>query len=177
MFESLAMTYPVLPYTPFQPPFVVVSVDKNVADGPPALELLLTVTVAGADVVDWFNVSVAMAVNVCEAFVTLVVSQLIEYGPEPVIGAPRLDQSTWNCTEDIPAAAVALAVTVTVPDTVPTRRARDAYRGWWRRRTCCRGGVEEQASDHRVEPRVVRHLDDYAALDVPGGVNPSVKAG
>jgi hypothetical protein len=52
-------------------------VDTNVADGPPP-ELLLTVTVTGVEVVAWFSVSVAIAVSVWEAFVALVVSQLIE---------------------------------------------------------------------------------------------------
>ena len=40
-----------LPYTPFQLPLVVVSVDTNVAAGV-APEPLLTVTVTGAEVLD-----------------------------------------------------------------------------------------------------------------------------
>ena len=84
-----------LPYTPFQVPFVVVSVETNVADGP-VTKLLLTVTVTGVEVLDWFRVSVAIAVIVWLALEDLVVSHATEYGPDPVTADPKFAPSNWN---------------------------------------------------------------------------------
>ena len=78
-----------------------------------------TVTDTPADVVCWFNESVAIAVSVWLALEAAVVFQAIEYGLDPVTANPRFTPSNWNCTEVIPTVELALALTVTDPETVP----------------------------------------------------------
>src|SRR6266853_4567729 len=79
--------------------------------------MLATVTVTGAEVVWLPAASRATAVTVCEPLLAVVVFHEIEYGA-PVSSAPTLAPSILNCTPATPTLSEALAVTVTVPDTV-----------------------------------------------------------
>src|SRR6267143_6671493 len=80
--------------------------------------VLDTVTVTSAEVVRLPAASRATAVRVCEPLFVVVVSQEIEYGAF-VTSAPRLvPVSSWNCTPATPTLSEALAVTVTVANTV-----------------------------------------------------------
>jgi hypothetical protein len=81
---------------------------------PPPFE---TVTDTGADVVVLPAASEAVAVNVYVPFATVVVSQLIAYGAV-VSAAPRFAPFSLNCTAVTPTLSLAVALTVTVPDTV-----------------------------------------------------------
>jgi hypothetical protein len=66
------------------------------------------------------RVSVAMAARVCAPLEAEVVfHKVANVGPVPVTAAPRFAPSSWNCTDAIPAVAVAFAITVTVPDRLP----------------------------------------------------------
>src|SRR5258708_3595268 len=76
-----------------------------------------TVTVIGAEVVRLPAASRATAVMVCEPLLAVVVFHEIEYGA-PVSSAPTLAPSILNCTPATPTLSEALAVSVTVPDTV-----------------------------------------------------------
>src|SRR5216684_818107 len=76
-----------------------------------------TVTVTGADVVVLPAASRATAVSVCAPLVAAVVSHATEYGAA-VSSAPTFEPSSLNCTPTTPTLSLAVAVTVTVPDTV-----------------------------------------------------------
>jgi len=76
-----------------------------------------TVTVTGAELVRLPAASRATAARVCEPLLTLAVFQGIEYGAL-VSSAPKLAPSILNCTPTTPTLSEALAVTVTVADTV-----------------------------------------------------------
>src|SRR5688572_32423926 len=76
-----------------------------------------TVTFTGADVVVLPAASRATAVSVCGPSITVVVSQLTEYG-EMVSGRPSCTPSTKNVTAATPLSSPALALTGTVPNTV-----------------------------------------------------------
>src|SRR5207253_3058431 len=82
---------------------------------PPAT--LLTVTVIAPDVVVLPAASRATAVSVCVPLVAIVVSHTAVNG-EAVSSAPRLAPSSLNCTPTTPMLSVAVAVTVTPPETV-----------------------------------------------------------
>jgi len=82
-----------------------------------AVLVLFTVTDTPALVVFVPAVSVATAVNVCVALLSVVVFKDSEYGAV-VSAAPEFAPSTWNCTLAIPMLEDALAVTVIVPLTV-----------------------------------------------------------
>jgi hypothetical protein len=73
----------------------------------------------GADVAILLDESVASALRVCGPLANNVVSSTMLYGLV-VTGAPRLTLSTLNCTllMDSPVPAVAVAVTVTLPEAV-----------------------------------------------------------
>src|SRR5439155_150187 len=58
-----------------------------------------------------------MAVRVCAPLLAPVVFQAIEYGGV-VTAAPALTPSNWNCTPATPTLSEALAVTVSVPETL-----------------------------------------------------------
>src|SRR5688500_2490809 len=77
---------------------------------------LATVTVTGAEVVRLPAASRATAVSVCEPLVTVVVFHGAEYGAA-VSSVPALP-STKNWTPTTAVSSAAVAVTVTVPDTV-----------------------------------------------------------
>jgi hypothetical protein len=79
--------------------------------------LLFTVTVTPALVVLLPAVSLAIALNVCEAFVAVVVFHETEYGAV-MSRLPRLAPSNWNCTLATPTLLAAVAVTVRVPETL-----------------------------------------------------------
>src|SRR5258708_38994219 len=79
--------------------------------------MLATVTVTGAEVVWLPAASRAIAVRVCEPLLAAAVFHETEYGAA-VLSAPRLAPSSRNCTPATPTLSEALAVTVTVPDTV-----------------------------------------------------------
>jgi hypothetical protein len=79
--------------------------------------LLLTVTVTAVLVVPLPAASLAIARNVCEPLLDVVVFQETEYG-EAVSRAPRLAPSNWNCTLATPTLSLAFAVTEIVPLTV-----------------------------------------------------------
>src|SRR3989442_14686171 len=81
---------------------------------------LLTVTVTPAEVVDFPAASRATAVSVWLPFVAVVVVQETEYGAV-VASAPTFAPSSLNCTPTTPTLSVAVAVTVTAPDTVAPR--------------------------------------------------------
>src|SRR6266853_1200398 len=76
-----------------------------------------TVTVIGAEVVRLPAASRATAVRVCEPLLAAAVFQEIEYGAL-MSSAPKLAPSILNCTPATPTLSEALAVTVTVADTV-----------------------------------------------------------
>src|SRR5258708_5917981 len=92
---------------------VMLTVGGVVSEGGP----LATVTVTGAEVVRLPAASRATAVMVCEPLLAVAVFQEIEYGAL-VSSAPKLAPSILNCTPATPTLSEALAVTVTVPDTV-----------------------------------------------------------
>jgi hypothetical protein len=58
----------------------------------------------------------ALTLSTCRAFVAVVVSQLIPYGAV-VSSAPSGWPSRRNCTPATPTSSVAVAVTLTLPDT------------------------------------------------------------
>jgi hypothetical protein len=91
----------------------VIETVGGVASGAP----LFTVTVTLALVVEFPAASFAMAVNVCAPFEVVVVFQDVVYGVA-VSSAPRLAPSSWNWTLATPTLSVALADTLTVPDTL-----------------------------------------------------------
>ncbi len=76
-----------------------------------------TVTVTGADVVELPAASRATAVSVCVPAVAVVVFHDTEYGAV-VSSAPRFAPSSLNCTPTTPTLSLAVALTVTVPETV-----------------------------------------------------------
>lgn len=76
-----------------------------------------TVTVTPLLVALFPAASLAMAVNVCEPLLAVVVSQDTEYG-EAVSRMPKLPPSNWNCTLATPTLSLAFAETVAVPETV-----------------------------------------------------------
>jgi len=78
---------------------------------------LLTVTVTPALVVELFDVSVAIARRVCDPLLVVVVFQEKEYGAV-VSRPPAFTPSSWNCTLATPTLSEAVAVTLTVPETV-----------------------------------------------------------
>src|SRR5688572_10754071 len=78
---------------------------------------LLTVTVTTIEMVWLPAASRARAVRVWLPFVAVAVFQETLYGAE-VSSAPRLAPSSRNCTPATPTLSEALAVTVTVPETV-----------------------------------------------------------
>ena len=80
---------------------------------------LFTVTVTAAEVVLLPAASRATAVSVCVPLVAEAVFQEPEYG-DAVSSVPRFAPSSLNCTPATPTLSVALAETVTVPDTAPT---------------------------------------------------------
>src|SRR5439155_1751048 len=84
-----------------------------VSDGDP----FDTVTVTPADVFRFPAASRAIAVRVCEPFPTLAVFQEVEYGAA-VSSAPSAPPSRRNCTPATPTLSEAVALTVTVDDTV-----------------------------------------------------------
>src|SRR5439155_25942304 len=84
-----------------------------VSDGDP----FDTVTVTPADVFRFPAASRATAVRVCEPFPTLAVFQEVEYGAN-VSSAPTAPPSTRNCTPATLTLSEAVALTVTVDDTV-----------------------------------------------------------
>src|SRR6266516_3901142 len=76
-----------------------------------------TVTVTGAEVVRLPAASRATALIVCEPLLAVAVFQETEYGAL-VSSAPKFAPSILNCTPATPTLSEALAVTVTVADTV-----------------------------------------------------------
>src|SRR3954470_4860865 len=103
---------------PVQSPLngVVMAAVGGVVSPPPPVAFD-TVTVTAADVVVLPAASRATAVSVCVPFVAVVVFHAIEYGAV-VSSAPRFAPSTLNCTPATPTLSAAVALTVTVPDTV-----------------------------------------------------------
>ena len=77
--------------------------------------LFVTVTGTPDAVVMLPAASRAMAVNVCDASLAVVVSQDVEYGAI-VVSAPRFAPSSRNCTPATATLSDASAVTVTVPE-------------------------------------------------------------
>src|ERR1700733_5052689 len=67
--------------------------------GTPVLDI---VTVTPVAVLCCPCVSVAMAVRVWEPLEAVLLAHCLVYGPVPVMEAPRLDPSSWNCTDAIP---------------------------------------------------------------------------
>src|SRR2546421_33925 len=76
-----------------------------------------TATVAGAEVAGVPAASRATALIVCVPFAAPVVFQEIEYGAA-VSSAPKLTPSILNCTPATPTLSEAVALSVTVADTV-----------------------------------------------------------
>jgi hypothetical protein len=92
----------------------VIETTGGVVSGVP----LFTVTVTAALVVLLFEVSLAIACNVCEPFAVFVESHDIVYG-EAVSKTPTFTPSNWNCTLATATLSVAFADTTTaVPETV-----------------------------------------------------------
>jgi hypothetical protein len=87
-----------------------------VRTAPPPEDALFTKTVTNALAPRLPAASLATAVNVCVPFATVEVSHEIEYGD--VVSSARLTPSGLNCTPATPTLSLALAVTVSVPDTV-----------------------------------------------------------
>src|ERR1051325_6564857 len=77
---------------------------------------LLTVTVIVDDVPTLFAASYAFATSECDAFVAVVVFQLHEYGE--VASVDWSAPSSQNSTFDTPTLSLALALTLTVAETV-----------------------------------------------------------
>ena len=77
---------------------------------------MFVVTVTEADVV-LPDVSVAIAVIVCDPSAVLALLQTSEYGGD-VIAEPRLIPSIWNCTLATATLSLAEAASVTEPETV-----------------------------------------------------------
>jgi len=75
-----------------------------------------TLTVIAAEVAVLPAASLATAVKLCEPLLAVVVFHEIEYGAA-VTSAPRFTPSSLNCTPTTPTLSVALAETVTVPET------------------------------------------------------------
>src|SRR5205809_7047992 len=95
-----------------------VSSKRVVPSGGGGGALLATVTVTGAETgLTLPAASRATVVRVCEPLLAAAVFHEIEYGAA-VLSAPRLAPSSRNCTPATPTLSEALAVTVTVPDTV-----------------------------------------------------------
>src|SRR5258708_4600166 len=90
---------------------------KRVTAGGGGGAALETVTVTGAEGVLLPAASRAIAVTVCGPLLAVTVSPDIEYGAV-VSSAPRFAPSMLNCTPATPTLSAALAVTVTVADTV-----------------------------------------------------------
>src|SRR5258708_438407 len=90
---------------------------KRVTAGGGGGAALETVTVTGAEGVLLPAASRATAVMVCGPLLAVTVFQEIEYGAV-VSSAPRFAPSMLNCTPATPTLSAALAVTVTVADTV-----------------------------------------------------------
>src|SRR5438552_846688 len=88
-----------------------------VSEPPPPPPPFDTVTDTAGDVVVLPAASRATAVRTCEPLATVVVSQLIENGL-PGSSAPRLTPFSLNCTPATPTLSPAVALTVTVPETV-----------------------------------------------------------
>src|SRR3979490_3367096 len=80
-------------------------------------ERLPTVTLTAAEVARLPAASRATAVRTCEALVAVALSQDTAYGAA-VTSAPRLAPSSLNCTPATPTLSEALAVTLSLPDTV-----------------------------------------------------------
>jgi len=78
---------------------------------------LFTVTATPGLVVVLFEVSLATAVSVCVPWLTVVVFHEKLYG-DAVTALPTLLPSTWNCTLAMPTLELAVALTVTAPETV-----------------------------------------------------------
>ena len=84
----------------------------------PVVAWLSTLTVTGAEVCVFPEVSRARAVSTCVPDVAVVVSQVTAYGAA-VSSAPRFAPSSRNCTPATARLSVAVAVTLTaVPSTV-----------------------------------------------------------
>src|SRR5947208_14590589 len=88
-----------------------------------AVESFATVTVTGAEVLRLPALSCATAVRVCAPLLAPVVFQAIEYGGV-VTAAPALTPSSRNWTPATPTLSEALAVTVSVPETVGSEGRR-----------------------------------------------------
>ena len=86
-------------------------------DGAVVSAVLLTVTVTPALVVAFPAASLAIARTVCDPLLAVEVFQEYAYG-EVVSRLPALAPSSWNCTLATPTLSEAVAVTLTVPDTV-----------------------------------------------------------
>src|ERR1700683_4423014 len=79
-----------------------------------------TSTVTALEVVFCPRLSVAIAVSAWGPLELTEVDQDVEkVGPPPVSTEPRFAPSSWNCNEATPATAVAFAVTLIFPDTLP----------------------------------------------------------
>src|SRR5439155_4970281 len=76
-----------------------------------------TITLTAAEVAVLPAASRAMALRLCEPLLAVVVFQETAYGAT-VTSAPRFVPSSLNCTPTTPTLSLALAETVTVPDTV-----------------------------------------------------------
>src|SRR5216117_237239 len=80
--------------------------------------LLATVTVTGAEGVLLPAASRAIAVILCEPSLAVAVFHETEYGAVVASALPLIPSSSRNCTPTTPTLSEALAVTVTVADTV-----------------------------------------------------------
>src|SRR5215204_3794649 len=80
--------------------------------------VLATVTDTAALVVRLPAASRAIAVTACVPAAAVALSQLTEYGAV-VSSPPRLTPSSWNWTPATPRSSLAVAATVTTPDTAP----------------------------------------------------------
>src|SRR5256885_8477791 len=80
-------------------------------------ERLSTVTLTAAAVLVLPAASRATALRLCEAFCAVLLSQATWNGAA-VTSAPRFAPSSLNCTPATPTLSVALAMTITVPETV-----------------------------------------------------------
>src|SRR5207237_122816 len=78
---------------------------------------LTTITLTAAEVVVLPAASRATAVRVCVALVAVVAAHERAYGAV-ITSAPRFAPSSLNCTPTTPTLSVALAETVTMPETV-----------------------------------------------------------
>src|SRR5436190_653872 len=91
---------------------------KRVAGGGGGGALLFTVTVTGAEGVLLPAASRAIAVILCGPSLTVAVFHETEYGAVVTSTLPLTPLSSRNCTPATPTLSEALAVTVTVADTV-----------------------------------------------------------